>query len=49
MNLLQPDLDLAKEGRQVNASLRMRGSSPGPGSNAAQLFRAFGKGYELSR
>ncbi|MFH2112879.1 MAG: CHAP domain-containing protein [Spirochaetota bacterium] len=49
MNLLQPDIDLAQDGRQVNAALRMRGSPPGPGSNAAQLFRAFGKGYELSR
>jgi hypothetical protein len=47
MNLLQPDMDLATDGRQVNAALRMRGSPPGPGSNAAQLFRAFGRGYDL--
>jgi hypothetical protein len=49
MNLLQPDIDIAKDGSQVNAALRMRGSPPGPGSNAAQLLRAFGRGYELSR
>jgi hypothetical protein len=49
MNLLQPDLDVAKDGSRINAALRMRGSPPGPGSNAAQLFRAFGRGYELSR
>ncbi|MGD9939532.1 MAG: CHAP domain-containing protein [Clostridia bacterium] len=47
MNLLHPDMDLGKDGRQVNAVLRMRGSPPGPGSNAAQLFRAFGRGYDL--
>ena len=49
MNLLQPDMDLAKDGSQINAALRMRGSPPGPGSNAAQLFRAFGRGYEMGR
>ena len=49
MNLLQPDIDIGKDGRQINAALRMRGSPLGPGSNAAQLFRAFGKGYELGR
>lgn len=49
MNLLHPDIDVAKDGRQINAALRMRGSPPGPGSNAAQLLRAFGKGYELSQ
>lgn len=47
MNLLQPDIDHAKDGRQINAALRMRGSPPGPANNAAQLFRAFGRGYEL--
>lgn len=49
MNLLMPDLDIAKDGSPVNAALRMRGSPPGPGSNAAQLFRGFGRGYELIR
>lgn len=49
MNLLQPDLDVAKDGSRINAALRMRGSPPGPGSNAAQLFRAFGRGHELGR
>jgi hypothetical protein len=49
MNLLRPDIDLGKDGKPVNAVIRMRGSPPGPGSNAAQLFRAFGRGYELGR
>lgn len=49
MNLLQPELDFAGDGSRINAVLRMRGSPPGPGSNAAQLFRAFGRGYELDR
>lgn len=40
MNLTRPD-------DPSNATLRMRGSPDGPGTNAAQLFRVFGKGYEL--
>jgi len=49
MNLLHADIDTAKDGRQINAVLRMRGSPPGSGSNAAQLLKGFGRGYELSR
>ena len=40
MNLTRPD-------DPASATLRMRGSPAGPGTNAAQLFRVFGKGYEL--
>lgn len=40
MNLVRPD-------DTSNATLRMRGSPDGPGTNAAQLFRVFGKGYLL--
>ncbi len=40
MNLSRPD-------DPGNATLRMRGSPAGPGTNAAQLFRVFGKGYGL--
>ena len=48
MNLLQADVDLSEDGKQINAVLRMRGSPPGPGSNAAQLFKAFGQAYKIS-
>jgi len=40
MNLVRPD-------DTSNATLRMRGSPDSPGTNAAQLFRVFGKGYLL--
>jgi len=47
MNLVTPDDERLIDGKPANAVLRMRGSPPGPGSNAAQLFRVLGKGYEL--
>ncbi|TFG82522.1 MAG: CHAP domain-containing protein [Spirochaetales bacterium] len=47
MNLTRPDDESIADGQPANSILRMRGSPPGPGSNAAQLFRVFGKGYEL--
>jgi len=47
MNLTRPDDETRGPDGPVNATLRMRGSPVGPGTNAAQLFRVFGKGYEL--
>lgn len=47
MNLVTPDDETLIDGKPANAALRMRNSPPGPGSNAAQLFRILGKGYEL--
>ncbi len=47
MNLTRPDDDSEGPGGRVNAILRMRGSPGGAGGNAAQLYRVFGKGYEL--
>ncbi len=47
MNLVTPDDETLIDGKPANAALRMRKSPPGPGSNAAQLFRILGKGYEL--
>ncbi len=47
MNLVNPNDETLINGKPANAALRMRNSPPGPGSNAAQLFRVLGKGYEL--
>lgn len=47
MNLMRPDDDSEGPGGRINAFMRMRGSPGAAGDNAAQLFRAFGKGYEL--
>lgn len=47
MNLMRPDDDSEGPGGRVNAFIRMRGSPGTAGDNAAQLFRVFGKGYEL--
>lgn len=47
MNLTRPDDDSEGPGGRVNAFMRMRGSPGDAGDNAAQLFRVFGKGYEL--
>lgn len=47
MNLTRPDDDSDGPGGRVNAFIRMRGSPGAAGDNAAQLFRVFGKGYEL--
>ena len=52
MNLVRPDIEiLVVKGGAVtfNSPLRMRGSPPGPGITAAELFRVFGKAYRLSR
>jgi len=47
MNLMRPDDDSEGPGGRVNAFIRMRGSPGAAGDNAAQLFRVFGKGYQL--
>jgi hypothetical protein len=47
MNLTRPDDDTRGPDGPVNATLRMRGSPGRSGTNAAQLFRVFGKGYGL--
>jgi hypothetical protein len=47
MNLTMPDAVTDASGKSVNSVIRMRGSPKYPGSNAAQLFRVFGKGHEL--
>jgi hypothetical protein len=47
MNLTRPDDESDGPGGRVNAFMRMRGSPGSAGDNAAQLFRVFGKGYEL--
>ena len=47
MNLSRPDDESDGPGGRVNAFLRMRGSPGAAGDNAAQLFRVFGRGYEL--
>lgn len=48
MNITRKDDDSSDEDGRVNAILRMKGSPGNVGINAAQLFRVFGKGYELS-
>lgn len=50
MNLIHPaDEVLFVKGVSVpiNSPLRMRGSPPGPGTTAGELFRVFGMGYKL--
>ncbi|PKL08580.1 MAG: CHAP domain-containing protein [Spirochaetae bacterium HGW-Spirochaetae-7] len=47
MNLTRPDDESDGPGGRVNAFIRMRGSPGAAGGNAAQLFRVFGRGYEL--
>ena len=47
MNLTRPDIAVGTNGDTVNSVIRMRGSPKFAGSNAAQLFRVFGKGHEL--
>ncbi len=52
MNLVHPDVPtLFVKGISVtvNSPLRMRGSPPGPGTTAGELFRVFGAAYKLSR
>jgi hypothetical protein len=47
MNLLRPDDESRGPDGPVNSILRMRGSPGDVGTNAAQLFNAFGQGYKL--
>jgi hypothetical protein len=47
MNLTKPEITVKDNGEQVNSFLRMSGSPEYAGTNAAQLFRVFGKGHEL--
>ncbi len=47
MNLANPDSSAQDSEGPINAPLRMRGSPPGPGTNAAQIFRIFGRGHQL--
>jgi hypothetical protein len=47
MNLTLPEVDTSSAGSPVNSHLRMGGSPKYEGTNAAQLFRVFGKGYDL--
>lgn len=49
MNLLHPDDRTVDELGPVNAFMRMRGSPAGPGDTAADLFKAFGMGYDLPK
>ena len=52
MNLIHSDMDtLYVQGvaRIINSPIRMRGSPPGPGITAGELFRVFGAAYGLSR
>ena len=49
MNLKEPDTERKSiEGDIViiNSPMRMKGSPPGPGKLAGQLYKQFGKGYE---
>jgi hypothetical protein len=46
MNLTLPDVLTDTAGSPVNSHLRMGGSPKYEGTNAAQLFRVFGKGHE---
>lgn len=47
MNLTRPELGSGDDGLPVNSALRMKDSPGVSGSNAAQLFRVFGRGYLL--
>ena len=47
MNLLRPDIASSDAEGTVNSLLRMKGSPEYSRTNAAQLFRVFGKGYDL--
>lgn len=52
MNLIHPGVEaffVKGVSVTVNSPLRMRGSPPGPGTTAGELFRVFGAAYELSR
>ncbi len=52
MNLIHPGAEtLLVKGVSmiVNSPLRMRGSPPGPGTTAGELFRVFGAAYKLAR
>ncbi|HSV56364.1 MAG TPA: hypothetical protein VLH39_04565 [Magnetospirillaceae bacterium] len=52
MNLARPDQQfLIAKGvsRRINYPIRLRGSPPGPGTTAAELFRVFGAAYRLPR
>ncbi|NLJ46061.1 MAG: CHAP domain-containing protein [Treponema sp.] len=52
MNLIHPGAEtLFVKGVYVtvNSPLRMRGSPPGPGTTAGELFRVFGAAYKLAR
>lgn len=48
MNLTRIDDESSDANGRINAILRMKGSPGTVGINAAQLFRVFAKGYELS-
>lgn len=47
MNLTRPNDDSSDGDGRVNAFMRMKSAPASRGDNAAQLWRAFGKGYEL--
>jgi len=47
MNLTLPDDDSTDGDGRVNAFMRMKSAPASRGDNAAQLWRAVGKGYEL--
>lgn len=47
MNLTRPNDDSSDGDGRVNAFMRMRSAPASRGDNAAQLWKAFGKGYEL--
>ena len=48
MNLTRIDDESSDSNGRVNSILRMKGSPGNIGINAAQLFRVFGKGYDLT-